>query len=118
VATGTPDRLPQDAVPSQVCGLPAQHQPGCWWVTGTSCPVGLLSYVDGWGRRLRVTATSIEITDGSTVDDQVASSLEELFSFTYRLRDLPEGVVIRSIDPVADGFVVGLAGADVSVAVD
>ena len=70
------------------------------------------------GRRLRVTATSIEITDGSTVDDQVGGSPEEVFSFTYRLRDLPEGVVIRSIDPVADGFDVRVAGADVSVAVD
>ena len=49
--------------------------------------------------------------------DQPGLSLSAAFSFTYRLRGLPEGVVIRSIDPAGNGFVVRLAGADVSVGV-
>ena len=74
--------------------------------------------VQARGQRLRVTATSVQITDESTVDGRLAQTLGDLLSFTYRLRGLPEGIVIRSIDPAGDGFVVRLAGADVSVGVE
>ncbi|MCY7343583.1 MAG: DUF2993 domain-containing protein [Pseudonocardia sp.] len=87
-------------------------------VLGRTATATAVGRVQARGQRLRVTATSVEITGGSSVDDPRAQSLSDLFSFTYRLRGLPEGVVIRSIDPAGDGFVVRLAGADVSVVVE
>ena len=84
-------------------------------VLGRSVTATAVGRVRATGRGLRVTADSIEITGGSTVDNQLADSLGSLFSFTYRLRELPEGVTIRSIEPVADGFVVRVVGADLSV---
>ena len=87
-------------------------------VLGRTATATAVGRVQARGQRLRVTATSVEITGGSSVDDPLAQSLSDLFSFTYRPRGLPEGVVIRSIDPAGDGFVVRLAGADVSVVVE
>lgn len=71
--------------------------------------------VEATGRRLRVTATSIELADGPPVDDGLSQSLGALFSFTYRLRDLPDGMAIRSVEPVTDGFVVRVVGANMTV---
>lgn len=87
-------------------------------VLGRTLTATAVGRVQARGQRLRVSATSVEVTDGSTVDDRLAQSLGDLFSFTYRLRDLPDGVMIRSIDPAEDGFVVRLAGRDVSVVVE
>jgi len=87
-------------------------------VLGRTVTATAVGRVQARGQRLRVTATSVQITDESTMDDRLAQTLGNLLSFTYRLRGLPEGIVIRSIDPAGDGFVVRLAGADVSVVVE
>ena len=83
-------------------------------VLGQRVTASAVGRVEPRGRRIRVVPTSVELADGSELAGELAAALGNQLSFTFRLRDLPRGVVVRRVVPEADGFVVSLSGADVS----
>ncbi|MGH8892887.1 MAG: LmeA family phospholipid-binding protein [Actinomycetes bacterium] len=85
-------------------------------VLGRTLSVTALGRVEARGRSVRVVPTSFKLTDGSTVDQALAAQLVGRFSIDYPVPDLPRGVTVRRVTPASDGFVVEVAGADVSFA--
>jgi hypothetical protein len=65
------------------------------------------------GDRLLVTPTSFELAGGGAVDQRLSSLLADRFTFSYRIRGLPDGVQVDRIAPADDGFVVEASGRDV-----
>jgi hypothetical protein len=68
------------------------------------------------GNRLLVTPTSFELAGGGAVDQRLSDLIANRFTFSYRIRGLPDGIVIDRITPVDDGFVVDASGRDVRLA--
>jgi hypothetical protein len=69
--------------------------------------------VEPKGNRLLVTPTSVKLVGGGVVDKGLSSLIRDRFTFSYRIRGLPEGLQIDKITPVEDGFVVHVSGRDV-----
>ena len=65
------------------------------------------------GNRLLVTPTSLQLAGGGAVDSQLSSLISDRFTFSYRIRGLPNGVHIDRITPAPGGFVVDVSGRDV-----
>lgn len=84
-------------------------------VLGRTVSVAAVGRVSARGRTIRVTPSSLEV-DGTSLDGSlVAAALADRFSFTYRLRDLPDGLRLRSVTPRPAGFEVLVTGRDVTV---
>ncbi|MGZ4591716.1 MAG: LmeA family phospholipid-binding protein [Actinomycetes bacterium] len=84
-------------------------------VLGRTLSVSGRARVEPHGTRLRVVPTSFQLSGGGPVDDQLSRLLADRFAFSYRVRGLPSGVEIRRITPGPDGFVVDVAGRNVTV---
>jgi hypothetical protein len=72
--------------------------------------------VEPKGTRLVVTPTSFALASGGAVDSRISSLITDRFTFSYRVRGLPQGVHIDRITPARDGFVVDVSGRDVRLA--
>ena len=69
--------------------------------------------VEPKGDRLLVTPTALQLAGGGAVDSQLSSLINNRFTFSYRIRGLPDGVHIDRITPAPGGFVVDVSGRDV-----
>lgn len=78
--------------------------------------VGRVEAVGARGQRLRVVPMAFERADGAAVDEELEALLADRFAVDYPLRALPVGFSVRRVTPGADGFLVDLAGEDVSFA--
>lgn len=85
-------------------------------VLGRAVPVTAVGRVDADGRRLRIVPESVGLADGATVDPALTTELTERFTVTYRLRELPDGLRLRAVTPRESGFLVEVAGSEVSIA--
>jgi LmeA-like phospholipid-binding len=65
------------------------------------------------GDRLLVTPTSFALAGGGAVDQRLSDLIANRFTFSYRVRGLPEGVRIDQITAAPDGFLVSASGRDV-----
>lgn len=72
--------------------------------------------VESKGNRLLVTPTSVRLAGGGAIDEGLSSLIRDRFTFSYRIRGLPEGVKIDRITPAQHGFVVDVSGRDVRLA--
>ncbi|HEX4698383.1 MAG TPA: DUF2993 domain-containing protein [Actinomycetes bacterium] len=82
-------------------------------VLGQSVPVAALGRVHASGRSLRIEPTGFEVA-GATVDGaSVLDALGARFTLVYRLRDLPAGLTLSSVQATPDGFRVVVTGTDV-----
>jgi hypothetical protein len=85
-------------------------------VLGQSYAVVARGRVTTRGNQVVVTATSVRLAGGATIDSGLTGLLSELLTFAYRVRGLPDGVHIDRITPAAAGFVVDVSGRDVRLA--
>jgi hypothetical protein len=69
--------------------------------------------VEAKGDRLLVTPTALQLAGGGAVDSQLSSLINDRFTFSYRIKGLPDGVHIDRITPAPGGFVVDVSGRDV-----
>lgn len=83
-------------------------------VLGQTLTASAEGRVEPRGRRIRVVPMTVEIADAGELAGELTSELDDEFSFTFRLRDLPRGVVVRRVVPAEGGLVVSLSGTDVS----
>jgi hypothetical protein len=84
-------------------------------VFGQSVPVAALGRVRAAGRSLRIEPTGFEVAGRSVDSASLLDALGARFTLVYRLRDLPPGLRLHSVQATADGFRVVVTGSDVTV---
>lgn len=82
-------------------------------VLGEPVDVVAVSRVDVSGTQVRVRPRSFELADGGSVGGALAAQLTDQLTAVYTVRDLPEGVVLRSVRATDAGFRVTVTGRDV-----
>jgi len=75
--------------------------------------VAAVSRVQARGREVRVVPQRFELADGGSVGGAVAAQLGDRLTVTYELRELPDGLEVRSARATDQGFVVTVTGSDV-----
>lgn len=80
---------------------------------GRSLPVGATGTVTVVGGELVMVPTSIDIGGPQFISDFLGAALRELVTFEHRIEGLPDGVVLRSVTVVDDGFRANLTGDNV-----
>ncbi|MHA6523364.1 LmeA family phospholipid-binding protein [Tessaracoccus sp. G1721] len=80
---------------------------------GRSLPVGATGTVTVVGGTLVMVPTSIDIGGPRFISDLLGSLVRELITFEHRIEGLPDGVVLRSVEVVDDGFRANLTGDNV-----
>jgi LmeA-like phospholipid-binding len=85
-------------------------------VLGRTYAIVARGRVEADGNRLLVTPTSFELAGGGAVDQRLSDLVANRFSFSYRIRGLPEGITVDRITAAPGGFVVDASGRDVRLA--
>lgn len=85
-------------------------------VLGRTYAIVARGRVEANGNRLFVTPTSFGLAGGGSVDPRISGLVANRFTFSYRIRGLPEGVAIDRITAAPDGFVVDASGRNVRLA--
>ena len=80
---------------------------------GRILPVGATGSVDVVGGQLVIVPTSIDIGGPPFISELLGGALRELITIEHRIEGLPDGVVLRSVTVVGDGFRANLTGDDV-----
>jgi hypothetical protein len=83
-------------------------------VLGQSLPVAALGRVHAAGRSLRIEPTGFEVAGKSIDSASLLDALGARFTLVYRLRDLPAGLTLDSVQATPDGFRVVVTGKDVT----
>ena len=73
-----------------------------------------LGRVQAAGRSLRIEPTGFEVAGRSVDAASLLDALGARFTLVYRLRDLPAGLKLESVQTTADGFRVVVTGTDVT----
>jgi hypothetical protein len=82
---------------------------------GSTVDVTSVSTVRAHGDRIEVVPQSFELADGGSVGGSLKSLLADRFGVSYTLRSLPDGVSVRRVAARPGGFLVTLAGTDVTM---
>lgn len=80
---------------------------------GRSLPVGATGTVTVADGNLLMVPTAIDIGGSRFVTDLLGEGLQELVMIEHRIEGLPDGVVLRSVQVVDDGFRTNLTGDDI-----
>lgn len=81
-------------------------------VLGQTYAVVARGRVQADGNRVQVTPTSLQRADGGAIDEGLSQLIAGRFTFSYRLRGLPDGIKIDRVVPAKNGFVVDVSGQD------
>jgi hypothetical protein len=80
---------------------------------GRSLPVGATGTVTVEDGKLVVVPTSIDIGGPQFISGMLGDAAREAVTIEHRIEGLPDGVVLRSVEVVDDGFRANLTGDDV-----
>lgn len=87
-------------------------------VLGQTLAVAAVGRVEAAGRGLRIVPEAFELGDEGQVSAPVTEALQERFTVTYRLRDLPPSLEVSEVTAGPDGFEVEVRGSDVALDAD
>lgn len=82
-------------------------------IWGRRLPVGATGTVEVVGGKLAIEPTSIDIGAPDYISELMGDLVRELITIEYDIQGLPDGVVLRSVTVMDDGFRANLTGDNV-----